>query len=201
MHLSDGHCSVSAPRCADDGHSRSEHRMRAKALHPREASLGKYVRPRSISVRPEALLATSTAALSIDGLAEGLAAPSRLVGLHVASPVELWGIVEIVRGRRSAAAALARAHDAAGFLGNLGRNFLRGPEFWQGDLMFSKDFRFRDTHGIQVRVEIFNITNHLNYENPAVSLPNGAPGTPSTLPKSPPTTTPPSGSATIALTS
>ncbi|TNC08192.1 3-hydroxyacyl-CoA dehydrogenase family protein [Methylobacterium terricola] len=68
-------------------------------------------------LRPEALLATSTAALSIDGLADGLAAPSRLVGLHIASPVELWGIVEIVRGRRSAAAALARAHDDAGFLG------------------------------------------------------------------------------------
>lgn len=67
-----------------------------------------------------------------------------------------------------------------GTFGNLPRNFLRGPEFWQGDLMFSKDFRFRDTHGIQVRVEIFNITNHLNYENPAVTLPNGAPGVPIT---------------------
>ena len=29
-----------------------------------------------------------------------------------------------------------------GTFGNLPRNFLRGPEFWQLDLMFSKDFRF-----------------------------------------------------------
>ena len=34
--------------------------------------------------------------------------------------------------------------------------------------MFSKDFRFVSTQGIQVRVEMFNIANRLNYENPAV---------------------------------
>ncbi len=63
-----------------------------------------------------------------------------------------------------------------GTFGNLPRNFLRGPSFWQADLMFSKDFRFMQTQGFQVRVEMFNIANRLNYENPAASLPNGAPG-------------------------
>jgi hypothetical protein len=63
-----------------------------------------------------------------------------------------------------------------GTFGNLPRNFLRGPDFWQLDLMFSKDFRFLDTQGVQLRVEMFNITNRLNYENPAVTLPNGTPG-------------------------
>ena len=42
--------------------------------------------------------------------------------------------------------------------------------------MLSKDFRFLQTQGFQVRLEVFNIANHLNYENPASSLPNGAPG-------------------------
>ena len=46
--------------------------------------------------------------------------------------------------------------------------------------MFSKDFRFLDTQGVQLRVEMFNITNRLNYENPAVTLPNGTPGAPFT---------------------
>ena len=68
----------------------------------------------------------------------------------------------------------------AGTFGNLPRNALRGPAFWQADLMFSKDFRFRDAQGLQVRVEIFNIANRLNYENPAASLPNGTPGAPFT---------------------
>ncbi len=35
-----------------------------------------------------------------------------------------------------------------GTFGNAPRNFLRGPEFWQADLMFSKDFRFLDAQGI-----------------------------------------------------
>lgn len=67
-----------------------------------------------------------------------------------------------------------------GTFGNLPRNFLRGPGFWQADLMFSKDFRFASTQGIQVRVEMFNIFNRLNYENPAINLPNGTPGVPFT---------------------
>ena len=67
-----------------------------------------------------------------------------------------------------------------GTFGNLPRNFLRGPGFWQADLMFSKDFRFMDTQGLQFRVEIFNLANRLNYENPAASLPNGAAGVPFT---------------------
>jgi len=65
---------------------------------------------------------------------------------------------------------------AAGTFGNLPRNHLRGPNFWQLDLMASKDIRFSSNQGLQLRVEVFSATNHLNYENPAVGLPNGAPG-------------------------
>ena len=67
-----------------------------------------------------------------------------------------------------------------GTFGNMPRNFLRGPEFWQLDLMFSKDLRFLNTQNLQVRVELFNIANRLNYENPAATLPNGTPGVPFT---------------------
>ena len=67
-----------------------------------------------------------------------------------------------------------------GAFGNLPRNFLRGPNFWQADLVVSKDFRFASSQGIQVRVEMFNIANRLNYENPAINLPNGTPGVPFT---------------------
>ena len=38
----------------------------------------------------------------------------------------------------------------------------------------------RQTQGIQVRLEFFNITNRLNYENPAASLPAGTVGQPFT---------------------
>jgi hypothetical protein len=67
-----------------------------------------------------------------------------------------------------------------GTFGNLPRNYLRGPGFWQADLMISKDVRFGQTQSIQLRIEMFNITNHLNYESPAATLPNGTPGVPFT---------------------
>ena len=60
------------------------------------------------------------------------------------------------------------------------RNYLRGPKFWQADLVVSKDVRFASSQSVQLRVEMFNITNRLNYENPAVALPNGTPGVPFT---------------------
>jgi hypothetical protein len=63
-----------------------------------------------------------------------------------------------------------------GTFGNLPRNFGRGPGFWQADMMLSKDFRFMDNQGVQLRVEVFNVANRLNYENPAATLPNGTPG-------------------------
>ena len=67
-----------------------------------------------------------------------------------------------------------------GTFGNLPRNYLRGPEFWQVDLMTSKEFRFAQDQGIQIRLELFNITNRLNYENPAAALPAGTIGLPFT---------------------
>jgi hypothetical protein len=63
-----------------------------------------------------------------------------------------------------------------GTFGNLPRNAVRGPQFWQLDLTLSKDLRFMSSQSVQLRLEMFNITNHLNYENPAATLPNGAPG-------------------------
>ena len=63
-----------------------------------------------------------------------------------------------------------------GTFGNLPRNFLRGPSFAQVDLMVSKDIRFTATQNLQLRLDVFNIINRLNYENPATVLPNGTPG-------------------------
>lgn len=67
-----------------------------------------------------------------------------------------------------------------GTFGNLPRNYLRGPSFWQADLMLSKDFRFPRNQRVQLRVEMFNIANRLNYEAPVTSLPSGTAGVPFT---------------------
>jgi hypothetical protein len=57
--------------------------------------------------------------------------------------------------------------------GNLGRNSLRGPDFWQWDFSVNKTFRipYREGMGVQFRSEFFNILNHTNFgiPNPNVS--------------------------------
>src|SRR4030095_8637840 len=67
-----------------------------------------------------------------------------------------------------------------GTFGNLRRNHLRGPSFWQLDLMASKDVRFGGStnRAMQFRLEVFNLTNRLNYETPAAVLPAGTIGQP-----------------------
>ena len=65
-----------------------------------------------------------------------------------------------------------------GTFGNLPRNYLRGPNFWQLDLNVSKELRFTANQGLQLRLELFNITNRLNYESPAANLPGGTIGQP-----------------------
>ncbi len=48
-------------------------------------------------MRPQALLATNTSSLMLEPLAQGLANPARLIGLHFFNPVAQMPLVEIVR--------------------------------------------------------------------------------------------------------
>ena len=57
----------------------------------------------------DALLATNTSALSIDGIAGAVRDPGRVVGLHYFNPVHKMQLVEVVRGARTAPATVARA--------------------------------------------------------------------------------------------
>jgi hypothetical protein len=54
--------------------------------------------------------------------------------------------------------------------GNAGRNILRGPKFVSTDLSFMKNIWLHGQTRLQVRVEMFNIFNNVNYGNPNASL-------------------------------
>jgi 3-hydroxyacyl-CoA dehydrogenase / enoyl-CoA hydratase / 3-hydroxybutyryl-CoA epimerase len=58
-----------------------------------------------------AIFASNTSTLPITGLAEASARPENFIGLHFFSPVERMQLVEIIRGRRTSDACLARAMD------------------------------------------------------------------------------------------
>ncbi len=52
-------------------------------------------------MKPDALMATNTSSLKIEDIAEPLADPGRLVGIHFFNPVAQMPLVEVVRGEQS----------------------------------------------------------------------------------------------------
>ena len=62
---------------------------------------------------PEAVFASNTSSLPIAGLARAHPCPERFLGLHFFSPVDRMLLVEVIRGRETSDAAVARALDFA----------------------------------------------------------------------------------------
>jgi len=58
--------------------------------------------------RPDAILATNTSSIPLEAIATALRAPTRLIGLHFFNPVARMMLVEVVAGRDSDAASVAR---------------------------------------------------------------------------------------------
>jgi 3-hydroxyacyl-CoA dehydrogenase/enoyl-CoA hydratase/3-hydroxybutyryl-CoA epimerase len=59
-------------------------------------------------LKPTAVLATNTSSIVLEQLAEKLASPSRLIGLHFFNPVARMPLVEVIRTRESDAAMVQR---------------------------------------------------------------------------------------------
>ena len=59
-------------------------------------------------LRAETPIASNTSSLPLEDLAQGLAQPQRLIGLHFFNPVARMELVEVVRGAQSGGQALAR---------------------------------------------------------------------------------------------
>ena len=62
-------------------------------------------------VDPDALLCSNTSTLPITELATGVDRPEDFIGLHFFSPVDKMPLVEIIRGKQTSDAALAKAYD------------------------------------------------------------------------------------------
>ncbi|HSS67703.1 MAG TPA: 3-hydroxyacyl-CoA dehydrogenase NAD-binding domain-containing protein, partial [Nocardioidaceae bacterium] len=67
-------------------------------------------------VSPDALLCSNTSTLPITVLAEAVSRPADFIGLHFFSPVEKMPLVEIIVGRQTSDAAIARAYDVVRLL-------------------------------------------------------------------------------------
>jgi len=62
-------------------------------------------------VNPDALLCSNTSTIPITELATGVDRPTDFIGLHFFSPVDKMPLVEIIRGKETSDAALAKAYD------------------------------------------------------------------------------------------
>ena len=80
-------------------------------------------------VSPECVLATNTSALSVTAMAEGLAHPERVAGLHFFNPVAVLPLVEVVRTPATDDATLATAWAVARRLGKRGVVVRDAPGF------------------------------------------------------------------------
>jgi hypothetical protein len=71
----------------------------------------------------------------------------------------------------------AFATPAPGTYGNLQRGALHGPGFAQLDLVVAKHFALGGPRNAEFRVEIFNLFDRANFQNPVATLPNALPTT------------------------
>jgi 3-hydroxybutyryl-CoA dehydrogenase len=76
---------------------------------PELADLKRELLTRVEAIAPDAVLATNTSSLSVDGIAADLRRPDRFLGLHFFNPVPASSLVEIVMGTRTAADVVAEA--------------------------------------------------------------------------------------------
>jgi len=81
-------------------------------------------------------------------------------------------------------ACFQQVADTTGTFGNTGRNSVRGPGAWNIDFSVIKNTKFGRV-GSELRLEIFNLTNHLQFANPNSVFGNSAFGTISALVASP----------------
>ena len=63
---------------------------------------------------------------------------------------------------------------ATGSFGNSGKGTVLGPGAWNMDLALSRSFPISDQQKVDFRWEIFNIMNHVRYNNPVTNLSSGA---------------------------
>jgi hypothetical protein len=60
--------------------------------------------------------------------------------------------------------------------GNIGRNALTGPGFWNLDLGIAKNLKFSERYRLQIRADLFNSLNHTNFSGISTGIEAGNSG-------------------------
>jgi hypothetical protein len=68
-------------------------------------------------------------------------------------------------------ASCAAFAPAFGTFGNVGRNTLNGPMYFESDAQLSRLFPIKERFTLDMRIEAFNVLNHPSFSNPSASNP------------------------------
>ncbi|GAB3262264.1 fatty acid beta-oxidation multifunctional protein [Chitinimonas naiadis] len=82
-----------------------------EAVFEDRAIKAEVTRKAEAMLAPDALFASNTSTLPITGLAEASSRPANFIGLHFFSPVDKMPLVEVIVGKQTSDATLARALD------------------------------------------------------------------------------------------
>lgn len=94
---------------------------------------------------------------------------------NVRRPNLLPGVNPYLNNDRSLLNPAAFTVPLAGTFGDLPRNALRGPGFWQADLIFNKRIPLGEHVKLEFRTEVFNVFNRANFAPPSSALNVGLP--------------------------
>lgn len=131
------------------------------------------------SGRPFTVSSGGTIANSLDAFGAVAATPNLIGTPVIVGNVSCWYFV----AKNSACTALrpdltdAFQLQSPGFLGNVGRNTLRGPHTNVFDFALMRDFPIHESVGVQFRWEVFNLTNTVQFGQPSNNFSSGSAGT------------------------
>jgi hypothetical protein len=87
----------------------------------------------------------------------------------VGNPARPAGVNQVQEYFNTAAFAPA----TTGTFGDVGRNTIRGPKYFDLDFSIFKQFKFTERFKLQFRAEAFNLENRPNFQNPTASVSSG----------------------------
>jgi hypothetical protein len=91
---------------------------------------------------------------------------------NIRRPDLVPGVNPFLNNDRAILNPAAFATPKPGAFGNLVRNQIHGPSFFQFDMILAKKFAITERVNVEFRSEFFNIFNLTNFANPPASLPN-----------------------------
>jgi hypothetical protein len=122
--------------------------------------------------RPDTVCVTSAGVVGGAGCTFVINTPGGGSSRNVRRPDLIPGVNPFLGNDRQFLNPAAFAIPAPGTFGNLLRNSLHGPNFWQADFVMNKRFRITEASNVEFKAEFFNIFNHTNFANPPATLPN-----------------------------